>query len=89
MYALISMAVALVLLVVLLRLKVKLGCSMLLAAVALAVLLGVTPGEFWGAVAAEWRKEQLSRTTGYLFVTLTALVTLVNVLGLAMKETGV
>ncbi|RKX25976.1 MAG: hypothetical protein DRP46_11360, partial [Candidatus Zixiibacteriota bacterium] len=85
MYALIAMAMSLVLLVVLLRLKVKLGCSMLLAAAGLAILLGVSPGEFWQTLADEWRSESLSRTTGYLFVTLTALITLVNVLGAAMK----
>ncbi|UCG55760.1 MAG: DUF401 family protein [Phycisphaerales bacterium] len=89
MYALIAMALALSLLVVLLRLGVKLGRSMLLAAVALASLLRVTPSEFWQTVVHEWHDKPLSRTTGYLFVTLTALVILVNVLGSAMKETGV
>ncbi len=89
MYALIAMALALGLLVVLLRLKVKLGCSMLLASVAVAVLLGVSPSELWQMIAAEWHDKPLSRTTGYLFVTLTALVSLVNILGEAMKETGV
>lgn len=89
MYALIAMALALVLLVVLLHLKVKLGRAMLLASVAIAMLLRVTPGEFWRAAADEWRNKPLSQTTGYLFITLTALVILVNVLGEAMKETGV
>ena len=89
MYALIAMAMALVLLVVLLRLKVKLGLSMLLAAMGLAILLRVTPGEFWQTLADEWRAKPLSRTTAYLFVTLTALITLVNVLGAAMRETDV
>jgi len=89
MYALIAMVTALVLLVVLLRLKVRLGCSMLLAAVGLAILLGVSPTEFWRAVVEEWRDKPLSQTTAYLFVTLTALVILVNVLGVAMRETGV
>jgi len=89
MYALIAMALALVLLVVLLRLKVKLGRSMLLASVAVAVLLGVSPSELWQTIVAEWNGKSLGRTTGYLFVTLTALVILVNVLGSAMKETGV
>ncbi|MBL7154068.1 MAG: DUF401 family protein [Phycisphaerae bacterium] len=89
MYALIAMAMALALLVVLLHLKVKLGRSMLLAAVGLAILLGVSPGEFQQTVVDEWRDKPLSQTTGYLFVTLTALVILVNVLGVAMKEAGV
>lgn len=89
MYALIAMGLALALLVVLLRLKVKLGRSMLLASVAVAVLLGVSPSELWQTIVAEWNGKSLGRTTGYLFVTLTALVTLVNILGEAMKETGV
>jgi len=89
MYALISMGLALVFLVVLLRLKVKLGRSMFLASIAVAVLLGVRPGALWETVVREWNDEPLGRTTGYLFVTLTALVTLVNVLGAVMRETGV
>jgi integral membrane protein (TIGR00529 family) len=89
MYALISMAVALALLVVLLHVKVRLGRAMILSALGLAVLLGVTPGEFWQAVAEEWQSKPLGQTTGYLFVTLTVLLTFVNVLGNAMKETGV
>ena len=89
MYALIAMALALALLVILLRLKVKLGRSMILSSIALAALLGVTPGEFWQAVAEEWDNKPLNQTTGYLCVTLTALVMFVSVLGAAMKETGV
>jgi hypothetical protein len=83
------MALALALLVVLLRRNIKLGRSMLLSAVGLAVLLGVRPGEFCRTVVDEWHNKPLSQTTGYLLVTLTALVMLVNVLGTAMKETGV
>jgi integral membrane protein (TIGR00529 family) len=89
MYALIAMALALVLLVVLLRVRVKLGRAMLLSSIGLAVLLRVTPGEFWEAIVHEWHDKPLSQTTGYLLVTLTALVTLVSILGVAMKETGV
>lgn len=89
MYALIAMALALALLVVLLRLKIKLGRSMLLSAVGLAILLGVSPNEFCRTVVDEWHNKPLGQTTGYLLVTLTALVMLVNVLGTAMKETGV
>jgi hypothetical protein len=84
-----AMALALALLVVLLRLGVKLGCSMLLSSVALAVLLRVAPGAFCRTLVDEWHDKPLSQTTGYLLVTLTALVMLVNVLGAAMKETGV
>ena len=83
------MALALTLLVVLLRFKVRLGRSMLLSSIALAILLRVTPGEFWHTVVDEWHNKPLNQTTGYLFLTLTVLVISVNVLGLAMKETGV
>lgn len=89
MYALIAMAAALIFLVVLLRLKVSLGLSMLLAAMGLAILLGVSFGRLCQTLANEWHAKPLSRTTGYLFVTLTALITLVNVLGAAMRETDV
>ncbi|MHC4664911.1 MAG: DUF401 family protein [Planctomycetota bacterium] len=89
MYALIAMALALALLVVLLRLKVKLGRAMILSSIGLALLLRVTPGDFWQTIVYEWQTKPLSQTTGYLFVTLTVLLTLVNVLGTAMRETGV
>ena len=81
--------VALTLLVVLLHLKVKLGRSMVLAAVGLAVLLRVTPSEFWQALVNEWHTKPLSQTTAYLFVMLATLIMMVNVFATAMKETGV
>ena len=80
---------ALILLVALLHFKIRIGRAMLISAFALALLLRVTPGEFWNAIVTEWQENPLSQTTGYLFVTLTALVMLVNVLGIVMKETGV
>ena len=89
MYELIAMGLALALLVILLHLKVKLGRSMVLAAIALAVLLRVTPGEFQRALVYEWTNKPLSQTTGYLFVMLATLVMMVNVFATAMKETGV
>jgi integral membrane protein (TIGR00529 family) len=89
MYELISMLLALALLVLLLRAKVRLGRAMVIAAVAVAVLLRVTPGVFWQTVLEEWRSKPLTQTTGYLFVTLTALIIFVNVLGEAMKHTQV
>ena len=89
MYALISMILSLVFLVVLLHLKVKLGRAMVLSSFALAILLRVTPSEFWTTILSEWNNKPLSQTTGYLLVTLIALVMLVNVFGIIMKETGV
>lgn len=89
MYALIAMCLALALLVVLLHLKARLGRSMIVASIALAVLLGVTPSMFWQEIVHEWHNKPLGQTTGYLFVTLTALIVLVNALGIAMKEAGV
>ncbi len=89
MYALLSMFIALILLVALLHYKIRIGRAMLISAFTLALLLRVTPGKFLNAFVNEWNENPLSQTTGYLFVTLTALVMLVNVLGIAMKETGV
>jgi integral membrane protein (TIGR00529 family) len=89
MYALIAMALSLGLLVTLLRWRVKLGRAMMAAALAMGILLRVTPGIFWRNLVLEWQTQPLARTTGYLWLSLTALVMLVNVLGLAMKETGV
>ncbi|MBN1505782.1 MAG: DUF401 family protein [Sedimentisphaerales bacterium] len=79
---------SLAVLVVLLRLKVRIGRAMTLSAVVLAVLLRVTPGEMWGRLVAEWRQQPLTETTPYLFVSLTALLLLVNVVGEAMGQIG-
>ncbi|MBL7184935.1 MAG: DUF401 family protein [Phycisphaerae bacterium] len=89
MYELIAMALALTLLVTLLHRKVKLGRSMVLAAIGLAVLLRVTPSEFWQTLVNEWHNKPLSQTTAYLFVMLATLIMMVNVFATAMKETGV
>ena len=89
MYALIAMGSALTVLVVLLHRKVRLGRAMIIAAFGLGLLLGVTPAEFCRGVLNEWQTKPFTQTTGYLFVTLSALVMLVNSFGIAMKETGV
>ena len=88
MYALIAISVSLALLVVLLRLRVRIGLAMTMSAFLLAVLLGVTPGEMWSRLATEWRSQPLTETTPYLFVSLTALLLLVNVVGEAMGQIG-
>lgn len=88
MYALAMIFVALAVLVVLLRLKIRIGKAMLASALVLAVLLGVTPGQMGGRLAAEWREMPVSETTPYLFVSLTALLLLVNVVGEAMSQIG-
>jgi len=88
MYALGVILVSLLVLVGLLRLKVKIGLAMVVTAAVLAVLLGVTPGEMAGRLAAEWENAALTRTTPYLFVSLTALLLLVNVMGEAMSQIG-
>jgi integral membrane protein (TIGR00529 family) len=87
-YALISIITALAALVTLLRLKVKIGVAMLVSACLVGVLLGVWPAELGRALAEEWHSQPLARTTGYLFVSLTALLLLVNVIGAAMEEIG-
>ena len=80
--------IALAALVTLLRLKVKIGIAMLVSACLVGVLLGVWPADVGGALAEEWQSQPLTRTTGYLFVSLTALLLLVNVIGSAMEEIG-
>ena len=89
MYELIAIMASLAALVGLLRLKVKLGRSMALTTVLLAVLLRVSPGAMWGRFTTEWAEKPWAQTTGYMFVTLTVLLTMVHVLGAALKETGV
>jgi integral membrane protein (TIGR00529 family) len=75
-------------LVALLRFKVKIGVAMLVSACLVGVLLGVWPTDLSRTLAEEWRSQPLTRTTGYLFVSLTALLLLVNVIGAAMGEIG-
>ncbi|MCI0500107.1 MAG: DUF401 family protein [Planctomycetales bacterium] len=89
MYELGAICLTLTLLGVLLRFKMKLGQSMILSALALAVFLKITPLAFLQTVARDWTDKPLSQTTGYLFVTLTALLTLVNIFGIALNHTGV
>jgi uncharacterized protein len=88
MYALGVILVALLILIGLLRLRVKIGLAMVVAAGVLAVLLGVTPAAMWRQLVAEWEAGALTRTTPYLFVSLTSLLLLVNVVGEAMTQIG-
>jgi len=88
MYAFATIIISLAVLVTLLRLKVRLGVSMVISACLLAILLGVWPWDAGRALVAEWQSNPLTRTTGYLFVSLTALLLLVNVIGSAMEEIG-
>jgi integral membrane protein (TIGR00529 family) len=61
---------------------------MVLSACLLALLLGIWPSEAGGALTAEWQSKPLTQTTGDLFISLTALLLLVNVIGAAMEEIG-
>ncbi len=88
MYAFISIIISLAVLVTLLRLKVKIGLTMMLSACLLALLLGIWPSDAGRALAEEWQSKPLTQTTGYLFISLTALLLLVNVIGAAMEEIG-
>jgi hypothetical protein len=89
MYPLIAITLSLAMLGILLHFKLRLGYAMIVSALALAAMLRVTPNAFFDVVINEWKSKPLGQTTGYLFVTLTALVLLVNVLGIAMKQTGI
>jgi len=88
-YALGTILVSLLVLIALLRLKVKIGAAMVVAALVLAVLLRVSPAMMWARLAAEWEAGPLTRTTPYLFVSLSALLLLVNVVGEAMSQIGI
>ncbi|HON92425.1 MAG TPA: DUF401 family protein [Sedimentisphaerales bacterium] len=88
MYALIAILASLLGLVVLLRLRVRIGKAMTASAVLLAILLQVTPGQMWTYLATEWQGRPLTETTPYLFVSLTLLLLLVNVVGEAMGQIG-
>jgi len=88
MYALGAIVVSLLILVVLLRLRIRIGLAMTISAVVLAVLLGVTPGRMWDRLVQEWHEQPLAETTPYIFVSLTALLLLVNVVGEAMGQIG-
>jgi len=88
MFALGMIFASLLVLVVLMRLKVRIGVAMVVAAAVLALLLGVRPGQMWGQLAGEWGQEPLTQRTPYLFVSLVALLLLVNVLGEAMTQIG-
>ncbi len=88
MYALAAICVSLLVLVVLLRFRVRIGQAMTISAVLLAALLCVTPGQMGAWLATEWRDRPFTETTPYLFVSLTLLLLLVNVMGEAMGQIG-
>ncbi|MBN1816520.1 MAG: DUF401 family protein [Sedimentisphaerales bacterium] len=88
MYELLAMGLSLAVLVVLLRFRVRIGRAMLAAAIALAVLLRVTPAQLLDTLIVEWQSRPLSQGTPYLFVSLSLLLILVNVFGEIMQETG-
>ncbi|OGV62365.1 MAG: hypothetical protein A3K19_15950 [Lentisphaerae bacterium RIFOXYB12_FULL_65_16] len=89
LHALISIGIALMTFTVLHQRRVAIGRAMLLSAVALALLLRVTPTAAWHQLVTEWQTRPRGETTPFLFLTLTGLVLLVNVLGTCMQETGV
>jgi integral membrane protein (TIGR00529 family) len=88
MYEFVTILIALGTLAILLRLKVKLGLSMLITACVLGLLLRASPQQVIHEVTAEWHKDPLTHTTVFLFISLTALLLLVNVLGAAMEQIG-
>jgi integral membrane protein (TIGR00529 family) len=88
MHALGAILVSLLVLVALLRLRLKIGLSLVAAAGVLAIALGVTPQAMWAQLVTEWQGGALTRTTPYLFVSLTSLLLLVNVVGEAMTQIG-
>ena len=89
MQALISMTAALLVLVILLHKKVKIGKAMMAAAILLAAILGVGPVTLWKYLVSEWQEKTFTETTVYFFISLTALLLFVNVIGAIMVETGI
>ncbi len=89
MYPLIAMTLSLVLLVVLLHYKLRIGLSMFLSALGLSLLLWVSPIRIWAELASEWQTKPITQTTVYLFISLSALLLLVNVIGATMREAGI
>lgn len=89
MYELFTMGLSLAVFVILLRCKLKIGRAMIVSAVVLEILLAVGPGQLYQELLDEWNNKPMDQRTVYLFVTLTMIVNLVNVMGLAMNETGI
>jgi len=91
MRALIAMLLALGLLVALLFSRMRVGRAMLCSAIGLAFLLHVGPADMVEAIRHEMRDPAISltQTTPYLFVSLSALLLGVNILGALMQFTGV
>ncbi|MCX7806073.1 MAG: DUF401 family protein [Planctomycetota bacterium] len=89
LYALLSIAISLAALAVMLRRKVRLGRAMVVSAIILAWLLGATPAKLWDSLVLEWSAKKSGERTPYLFLSLTSLVILVNILGAAMREAGI
>ena len=90
MYPLIAMLVSLILLIILLHYRVKLGRAMFASALALALLLKLTPSLLWTQLVSEWHKDaSFTQSTPYLFISLSALLLMVNVIGAAMQKAGI
>ncbi len=89
MYALIVMAVSLFVLVVLLRIKVPIGRAMIVSSIIAAVMLRLSPQAILAHLSYEFENLPLSKTSVYMFVMITALLMLVNVLGASMRHVGV
>ena len=89
MYPLIAMLISLVLLIVLLRYKIRIGRAMFVSALALALLLRLTPSLIWTELTSEWQTNAITQTTPYLFISLSALLLMVNVIGATMQEVGI
>ncbi|MCK5174838.1 MAG: DUF401 family protein, partial [Planctomycetes bacterium] len=81
--------VSLFVLVVLLRLKVSIGRAMVASAIIATVMLRLSPQKILAHLNYEFENLPLSKTSVYLFVMISALLMLVNVLGAAMRHVGV
>jgi integral membrane protein (TIGR00529 family) len=87
-YHTIAVTLSFLLVVVLLRLRWKVGRALLLSVGLLAVFLPVLPSQLRDFLVANWAEREWHRTFPVQTVDLVVLVILVNFLGEAMKEFG-
>jgi integral membrane protein (TIGR00529 family) len=81
-------ALSFVLVVVLLRLRWKVGRALLVSVVLLAAVLPMRPWQFWGFLTANWAAQPWHRSFPVQTADLLLLVVLVNFLGAVLEEYG-
>jgi hypothetical protein len=88
MYHAVIVALSFVLVVVLLRLRWKVGRALLISVVLLAAALPARPAQLWGFLTSNWTAQPWHRAFPVQTVDLLVLVVLVNFLGAVLGEYG-